>query len=101
VKETYGHVHADGVLVRACDALRECFREADSVARYGGDELVVLAHVASAGDAAAVAERSLEHVRLQAGVELSVGVAVYPLNAITLDGAVTAADDALGAAKRA
>jgi diguanylate cyclase (GGDEF)-like protein len=101
MNETRGHVHADTVLVQVCDELRVCFREADSVARYGGDELVVLAHVASADDALAVAQRSIDRVRDRAGVSLSAGVAIYPLNAITLDAAVVSADHALGQAKRA
>lgn len=100
LNETRGHVYADGVLVSVCAELRSCFREADAVARYGGDELVVLAHVASADDAMIIARRSLERVRERTGAGLSAGVAVYPVNAITLEAAVQAADRALGQAKR-
>jgi diguanylate cyclase (GGDEF)-like protein len=100
LNEEFGHVHADKVLVRVCHELKGCFREADAVARYGGDELVVLAHVASPDDARMLAERSLKLVKENVGVGLSIGVAVYPLTSISLDGAVTAADHALGSAKR-
>jgi diguanylate cyclase (GGDEF)-like protein len=100
INETKGHVYADGVLVNVCTELRSCFRDADAVARYGGDELVVLAHVASADDAMIIARRSLDEVRERAGVALSAGVAIYPLNAMTLEGAVQAADRALGRSKR-
>ncbi len=100
INEERGHVYADTVLVRICDELRAVLREADVVARYGGDELVVLAHVAAIEDAAALGERSLAHIRATAEVELSLGIAVYPLTAATLDDAVRSADDALGRAKR-
>jgi diguanylate cyclase (GGDEF)-like protein len=100
INETRGHVYADGVLINVCTELRACFRDADAVARYGGDELVVLAHVASADDAMIIARRSLDQVAERAGVALSAGVAIYPTNAITLEGAVQAADRALGRSKR-
>lgn len=99
--EELGHVHADGVLTRVAAELQHCFRDADSVARYGGDELIVLAQVATVEEAVGVAERSLEQVRSRAGVNMSAGVALYPGCADTLEGAVEAADTALGRAKRA
>jgi diguanylate cyclase (GGDEF)-like protein len=101
LNEELGHVHADTVLVRVCDELREVLRDADVVARYGGDELVVLAHVETMEDAVVVGERSLAHVRATADVNMSVGISVYPLTAASLDDAVRSADDALGRAKRA
>ena len=101
INEERGHVFADTVLVRVCDELRTALRGADVVARYGGDELVVLAHAASLEDARAIGERSLVHIRAITGVELSLGIAVYPLSAATLEDTVRAADDALGSAKRA
>ena len=100
LNEEFGHIYADDVLVKVCDELRDIFRDADSVARYGGDELVVLAHVSSTADAVMMGERSLERVRDKVGVSMSVGVAVYPLTTVSLEGTVRAADDALGRAKR-
>lgn len=101
INETRGHVEADTVLVAISDELRSCFRDADVVARYGGDEIIVLAHVDDVADASALAERSLSRVKETCAVTLSVGVAVYPITAPSLNLAVTAADDALGVAKRA
>ena len=101
INEEQGHVFADTVLVHVCDELRASLRDADIVARYGGDELVVLAHVASVEDARLIGERSLAHIRASTDIELSLGIAVYPLTATTLDEAVLSADDALGRAKRA
>jgi diguanylate cyclase (GGDEF)-like protein len=99
INETRGHVEADTVLIAIADELRACFREADVIARYGGDEIIVLAHVNSPNEAAMIAERSLLLVRERCGVTLSAGVAVFPITAPTLEAAVTAADEALGDAK--
>jgi diguanylate cyclase (GGDEF)-like protein len=101
LNESRGHVHADTVLVRVAEELSAIFRGADTVARYGGDELVVLAHVNSIADALDLAERSLIEINERTDVTLSVGVAVYPISADTIEGALREADDALGRAKRA
>lgn len=101
VNETMGHVHADTILVGVAAELRSSFRGADTVARYGGDEMIVLAHVTGIDEAMALAERSIARVQEASGVTLSAGVAVYPLTSPTLEAAVREADDALGRAKRA
>jgi diguanylate cyclase (GGDEF)-like protein len=99
INETLGHVSADEILVKLAQALRESFRDADTIARYGGDELIILAHVNSVDEATAIAERSLAHVLDTVGVSLSAGVAVYPITSRTLEAAVQEADAALGRAK--
>jgi diguanylate cyclase (GGDEF)-like protein len=100
LNETKGHVYADAVLVQVAAALRSSLRNADSIARYGGDELIALAPVASVEEAVTLAERSRAHVFEQAGVTVSAGVSVYPLTARTLADAVADADAALGRAKQ-
>lgn len=100
INETCGHVYADTILVRVAESLRESFRDADTVARYGGDEMIVLAHVSAIEDAFEMARRSIERVREVVGVTISAGVSVYPLSADTIESAVTEADAALGRAKR-
>jgi diguanylate cyclase (GGDEF)-like protein len=100
INETYGHLYADGVLVQVADELRACFRDADTIARYGGDEMVVLAHVRSVEEATEIARRSLRRVAQRTGVHMSCGVSVYPLTAGSLDAALIEADLALGRSKR-
>ena len=46
INDTYGHVEGDAALVRIADALRSAcktFKKRATIARYGGDEFVVLA----------------------------------------------------------
>ena len=42
LNDTHGHVVGDGLLVEAAQRIRGCIREVDTVARFGGDEFVVL-----------------------------------------------------------
>jgi diguanylate cyclase (GGDEF)-like protein len=57
VNDTYGHPQGDGVLRQVAQVLRENSRDADSPARYGGEELsLILPHTDLEG-AYAIAER--------------------------------------------
>jgi diguanylate cyclase len=42
INDNYGHLVGDRMLVAVAQALRESLRQADSVARYGGDEFAIL-----------------------------------------------------------
>jgi diguanylate cyclase (GGDEF)-like protein/PAS domain S-box-containing protein len=43
VNDVYGHAEGDAALRRAASILRTAFRDSDIIARFGGDEFVVLA----------------------------------------------------------
>jgi diguanylate cyclase (GGDEF)-like protein/PAS domain S-box-containing protein len=42
LNDTYGHDVGDLLLIEATDRLKSCVRETDTVARFGGDEFVVM-----------------------------------------------------------
>ena len=42
INDTYGHISGDRVISEVAKTLRESFRESDIVARFGGEEFVVL-----------------------------------------------------------
>lgn len=56
VNDTYGHQAGDYVLKKVADALKKNMRKGDMLARYGGEEIVVIAPNAN-GDASGFAER--------------------------------------------
>jgi len=108
--ERGGREHGDRVIRQVADAIRRATREGDVLARFGGDEfLVVLPGLHFAG-AAAVAERIFTDVGERPvlseaargnPVSLSIGVSLFPARDVrTKDALLRAADNALGIAKR-
>lgn len=108
INDTFGHQQGDAVLRAVARVLRETSREADTPARYGGDELaVVLPHTDLQG-AFTIGERvraAIEHLdvpRIDDGgslrVTVSVGVAASDWG--DKEALVADADKALYAAKR-
>ena len=84
VNDTRGHLGGDGLLKVVADRLRSAVRPGDTVARFGGDEFVVICEeVRDAAEATALADRLRETlaapIDLDGGqlfVTASVGVAV-------------------------
>jgi diguanylate cyclase (GGDEF)-like protein len=63
VNDTHGHPAGDAMLRSVVQALMGEFRAFDRVARYGGDEFVVIMPNAELESAAAAATRALEHLQ--------------------------------------
>jgi diguanylate cyclase (GGDEF)-like protein len=104
VNDRHGHQAGDTMLREVVQALVGEFRAFDRVARYGGDEFVVILPNADLGSAAAAATRALD--RLQAlhapggrGVSASIGVAQWQAS-MTTDELIEACDAALLRSKR-
>jgi diguanylate cyclase (GGDEF)-like protein/PAS domain S-box-containing protein len=108
INDNWGHAAGDAVLRAVGRRLAGAVRPGDTVARFGGDEFLVLCErLASDPEAADVAQRLLEAIGLApgpaigaGGMSASVGIAV-PRNASdTAAGLVDAADRAMYRAKR-
>jgi diguanylate cyclase (GGDEF)-like protein len=62
INDTYGHAAGDEVLKAVARCLQASVREADSVARYGGDEFLVLMPATGAEDAEIARSRLAEEL---------------------------------------
>jgi diguanylate cyclase (GGDEF)-like protein len=104
VNDVYGHQAGDAMLRAVVHALVGEFRAFDRVARYGGDEFVVILPNAALGSAAAAAGRALERLRAiptpdGAGVSASIGVSQWQ-PPMSTDELLQACDVALLRSKR-
>ncbi len=106
VNDRLGHAAGNDLLVALARTIRENVRASDLVARFGGDEFVVLQPETALEAAVGTAERIRQAAYAAsdaAGVErsVSVGVATYPASATTGEALFQQADAALYMAKRA
>lgn len=108
INDSLGHQEGDVALIKTAEILRRSFRDADIIARVGGDEFTVLAIHAS-GDSAQLMTNRLQEKRKQfnaqegRGYELgfSVGVARYDPGMLgSIDELMAKADQALYEDKR-
>jgi diguanylate cyclase (GGDEF)-like protein len=108
VNDTLGHAAGDSLLKEVAARLAACTREGDIVARYGGDEFVMVLPNLSTDDAAApLIKRILKSVAqpLALGAEAvhltcSVGIALYPRDGVDIATLVMKADSAMYQVKR-
>jgi len=109
VNDTLGHDAGDTVLQVIADRLREGVRQADVVARMGGDEFtVLLTKLAQPHDAGEVAIKILGELRQPVSVAnrevtlgASIGISIFPQDGATMEGLLKVADHAMYTAKRA
>ena len=105
--DTRGHMVGDVVLKEVSRVIKESVREIDLVARYGGEEFSILLPETDKKGALAVAERIRKKIEVSVfkaydetlKVTVSVGLAVYPIDASEASELVDRSDKALYAAK--
>jgi len=85
INDTYGHDVGDQVIKRVAETMQLALRATDTLARFGGDEFVVLLNEVSSPEAAIKVaehlrmslENHLEFGGIRLLVTLSIGIAVY------------------------
>ena len=108
INDTYGHAYGDEMLKLVAARLVDSSRKEDTVARIGGDEFVIaIGDVFNLGDAqepasklVAVLSKPYTINDLTLTVSTSIGIAIYPDDANTVDALISVADDSLYQAKR-
>jgi diguanylate cyclase (GGDEF)-like protein len=106
VNDTYGHKKGDDALKIIAQLICASCRKSDFVARYGGEEIVVILPNTTSRDAVSVAQEINNIVAKQTkkilGIKItvSIGVATYPDDGTTLKGLLERADKALYQAKK-
>ena len=113
LNDSYGHEVGDILLTMVAKRLKECVREADTVARFGGDEFVVILedlkvqHIDAAANAESVANKILialhqpyliNNQKHHSGV--SIGVTLFHGNQSSIEELLKQADIAMYEAKK-
>lgn len=108
INDTYGHDIGDELLVHVAERISDTVREADMVARFGGDEFVVLLkRIAALAEASQVAEKIIRAIEQpietsvkQLQVSASVGIAIYPQDGATAQDLIKNSDVAMYQGKK-
>lgn len=111
INDTYGHEAGDEVLRAFAERVRQHTRPIDIVARYGGEEIVVLLPEAGLAEAHTIAERIRERIQAvpfavqresrMVSVTVSIGVAVRCSDDTSPNDMLRRADEGLYEAKAA
>lgn len=86
INDTYGHKLGDALLLMLAKVLKSSLRDGDTLARWGGDEFVVLLPELTTADAVRqVAQKMVDIMRqtfeldgLEVSITFSMGISVYP-----------------------
>ena len=109
INDNLGHANGDALLMDVARRISGCVREADTVSRLGGDEFtVILPEIGDVSQAERIANQIVQKMvhpffflNDETGyyISASVGLAIYPDDATTLESLLQCADKAMYSAK--
>ena len=107
VNDSLGHRIGDRLLQAVAGRIRQCLRDGDGGARFGGDEFVLVLPLAAVGDdPATIAQKVLDALAQPFAVDghllhlgASIGIGIYPDDGRDADALLRAADTAMYHAK--
>jgi diguanylate cyclase (GGDEF)-like protein len=107
VNDSLGHAAGDELLIEVAQRLRGALRSCDTLARFGGDEFVVLLENMPAATASSAVERLVDKLsdpfQTSQGMEIfvraSAGISLFPHDSVTESELIQHADAALYQAK--
>jgi len=108
INDSYGHKAGDELLIAVSQLIKKTVRDSDAVARFGGDEFVILLEdIEHNSEVSLIADKLLKAfsnpIHFDSHnlvITISMGVSVYPQDATTLDLLLKNADIAMYEAKR-
>jgi len=107
VNDTLGHIAGDGMLRLVAERLRSIIRESDTISRLGGDEFcLLLDDVENVSVVSSMAKKILASFKAPFIIEaqelfmtVSIGISIYPENALDVSTLIKQADTAMYRAK--
>ena len=109
VNDSFGHATGDSVLIEVAKRMEMSIRSTDTLARFGGDEVVAILDISSPEESEFVAQKllnSLAHpIKVSDDKEFpisaSIGISIFPSDANDADTLLRHADQAMYKAKSA
>ena len=104
INDSLGHMIGDELLQQVSARLKDCIRQGDTLARFGGDEFTLMLPKLTNGrdDASKLADKIINTLKLpfyidnhELYVSASIGIAMYPEDGTNMDSLVKHADVAM------
>lgn len=111
INDTYGHLTGDHFLAELAKIFKQYTREEDILVRYAGDEFIIILPGKALEESRQIAGRLLENIekfefktaddKNTLHATLSLGIALYPKDGVTVTELISSADRALYSSKEA